>query len=77
MIEIRIVLEEESGGHWRMSLIRINRDGRRLLVTCGEEAFPSRAQAEEDARRLAREYMTREFGITNGDIAWEIEPPLP
>ena len=67
MIDIRIVLEEESGGHWRMSLIRLNRDGRRLLVTCGEEAFPSRAQAEENARRLARSV---EVGNTMSTKMW-------
>ena len=76
MIHVRIVLDGQSG-LWRMSQIRINKDGRRLLVTCGEEAFPSQAQAEEDARRRAREFLTREFGITNGDTVWEIVPPLP
>ena len=79
MIHIRIVLNsEESGGLWRMSQIGIKKDDRRLLfVTCCEDAFPSHAQAEEDARRRAQEYMTQEFGIADGDIVWEIVPPLP
>ena len=53
MIHIRVLLNEESGLWWT-SQIGIKKDDRRLLlVTCGEESFPSQAQAEEDARRRA------------------------
>ena len=76
MIHIRIVLDGQSN-LWRMSQILISKDDRRLLVTCCEEAFSSHAEAEGDARRRAQEFLTQEFGITNGDIVWEIVPPLP
>ena len=76
MIHVRIVLDEQAD-LWSLSQIRIDKDGRRLLVTCGEEAFPSQAQAEADARRRAVQFLTQDFGIANGDIIWEILPPPP
>ena len=78
MIHIKIVLDNEESGLWRMSQIGIKKDDRRLLlVTCCEDPFPSHALAEADARRRAQESMTQEFGIADGDIVWEIVPPLP
>jgi hypothetical protein len=74
VIHVRIVLEEHSG-LWRMSQIRITKDGRRMLVTCGEETFPSHAHVEKDARRRAMEFLTQDFGSATGDILWEILPP--
>ena len=76
MIHAKIVLEEQNGV-WRMTQITINKDGRRLMVTCGEEAFPSHAQAEEDARNRVQHFLIQDFGIANGDIIWEILPPSP
>ena len=76
MIHAKIVLEEQNG-LWRMTQIMINKDGRRLIVTCGEETFPSHTQAEEDARRRVIQFLTQDFGIANGDIIWDIVPPSP
>lgn len=76
MIHARIVLEEQNGV-WRMAQITINKDGRRLMVTCGEETFSSHAQAEEDARRRVIQFLIQDFGIADGDIIWEILPPSP
>ena len=75
MIHIKIELEAINE-RWRISQIVINKDGEPYLVPYSEESFPTKELAEHDAQRQARTFLQRNFGIGDGDIIWEVFPPI-
>jgi hypothetical protein len=75
MIHIKIELEAMNET-WRISQIVINKDEESYLVRHSEESFPTKELAERDAQRQARTFLQTTFGIGNGDIIWQVFPPV-
>jgi C4-dicarboxylate-specific signal transduction histidine kinase len=75
MIHIKIELEDMNET-WRISQIVINKDGEPYVVRHSEDSFPSKELAERDAQRQARAFLHANFGIGNGDIIWQVFPPV-
>jgi len=75
MIHIKIELEAMNET-WRISQIVINKDGESYVVRHSEESFPTKALAERYAQTQARAFLQANFGIGNGDIIWEVFPPV-
>ena len=75
MIHIKIELEAMNET-WRISQIVIDKDGEPYFVRSSEESFPTKALAERDAQHHARRFLERNFGIGNGDIVWQVFPPV-
>jgi hypothetical protein len=75
MIHIKIELEAMNET-WRIDQIVIYKDEESYLVRHSEESFPTKELAERDAQRQARIFLQRNFGIGNGDIIWQVFPPV-
>jgi hypothetical protein len=75
MILIKIELEAMNET-WRIDQIVINKDEESYLVRHSEESFPTKELAERDAQRQARTFLQENFGIGNGDIIWQVFPPV-
>jgi hypothetical protein len=75
MICIKIELETINET-WRINQILIDKDGEPYLVQHSKESFPTKEFAEHDAQRQARTFLKCNFGIGNGDIIWQVFPPV-
>ena len=75
MIVIKIELEAMNQT-WRVNQIVIDKDGVSHFVPASEESFPVKELAERDAQSKARTYLQTKFGIEDGDIIWQIFPPV-
>ena len=75
MIQVRIELEAMNET-WRINQILIDKDGQQYFVRHSEESFPSKELAERDAQRQARAFLQLNFGIGNGDVIWQVFPPV-